>query len=316
MAQLGGWLPRWARPSHPIVRYERRHWFQSRGWRLVRGLLWGGALTFVLFPALCALVFNLTATFNSTAELILSLGGTFTLGVFFTSTLALWFNNLSASFLGATLIARERESQTWPLLRLTTLTSVDLLGGKLAALAYTLAGPMQLILALRALAIVSGLATLALAGLVSGISGQEVREFLAVFLAEMPLGVTELFVLEVTVLSGALLTLVTWLLEPMAGVVYNAAVGVAVSTLARSRGTAVVLVVAAHFALGLGLYAPVQQVGLLALAPFIEIAATTNPLILPLLSVALQTWLTLALWWGIVVGSLVLALRRVDTLNE
>jgi hypothetical protein len=316
MAQRGGWLLRWARPSHPIVRYERRHWLTSRGWRLVRGLLWGGTLTFVLFPALCALIFNLTATFNSPGELILSLGGTFTLGLFFTSTLALWFNNLSASFLGATLIARERESQTWPLLRLTSLTSVDLLGGKLAALAYTLAGPMQLILALRALAIVSGLATLALAGLVSGVSVQDVREFLAVFLAEAPLGVTELFMLEVAVLGGALLTLATWLLEPMAGVVYNAAVGVAASTLARSRGTAVVLVVAAHFALGLGLYAPVQQVGLLALAPFIDTAMTANPLILPLLSVAVQTWLTLALWWGIVVGCLVFALRRVDMLSE
>lgn len=311
-----GWLPAWARPGHPIVWYERRHWRLSRGWRAVRGLLWGGALTFILFPALCAVVFNLTATFAGPGELVLSVGGTFTLGLFFTSTLGLWFNNLSASFLGASLIARERESQTWPLLRLTTLTSVDLLGGKLAALVYTLAGPVQLIMGLRVLALVSGLATLALAWLASGLSAQAVRDLLAAFFAELPLSVTELFLLELAVVGGSLLTLVTWLLEPVAGVIYNAAVGAAVSTFTRSRGTAVVLVVAAHFALGLGLYAPVQQVGLLALAPFIETAMMANPLLLPGLSVAIQTWLTLVLWWGIVAGSLALALRRVDTLTE
>ena len=316
MAHLKGWLPAWARPGHAIVRYERRHWHESRGWRLVRRLLWGGALTFVFFPALCALVFNLTATFNSPAEFILSLGGTFTLGLLFTSTLALWFNNLSASFLAATLIARERESQTWPLLRLTTLTSVDLLGGKLAALAYTLAGPVQLILALRALAVLSGLATLALAWLASDLDARAVREFLALLFAEAPFSVIELFLLEVTILGGALLALATWLVEPVAGVVYNAAVGAAASTLARSRGTAVVLVVAAQFALGLGLYAPAQQGGLLVLAPFIQVLSTTNPLILPLLSVGLQAWLTVALWWGIVVSCVVFALRRVDTLTE
>ncbi len=316
MARLTGWLPAWVRPSHPIVRYERRHWRLSRGWRLVRRLLWGGALTFVFFPALCALVFNLTATFTGPAELILSLGGTFTLGLLLTSTLALWFNNLTASFLAATLIARERESQTWPLLRLTTLTNVDLLGGKLAALVYTLAGPVQLILGLRALAVVSGLATLALAWLASGLDGRAVREFLALLFAEAPLSVTELFILEAAVLGGVLLTVAMWLVEPVAGVAYNAAVGVAASTLARSRGTAVVLVVAAQFALGLGLYAPAQQGGLLVLAPFIEAAMSANPLILPLLSVGLQTWLSVALWWGVVAGSLVLALRRVDTLTD
>lgn len=310
-------MPAWARPGHPIVRHERRHWQLSRGWRIMRVLLWGSGGLFVLATAACALVLILpAASLADAAGAILVLGGVVTWGLFVASGLAVWLNNLSASFLAATGIARERESQTWPLLRLTTLSSVELLGGKLAAVAYTLALPTALILAVRVLAGLAGLTTVGLAWLASGLSARAVRDFLGLLFAEFQLDVNSLFVLEVAILGGAGLTLVTMLLEPLAGVAYNAVVGAAVSTFARSRGTAVVLVVAAHFALGLGLYAPTQQMGLLVLAPFIEWGVATNPLLLPLLSVAVQTWLTLALWWGIVVGSLVLALRRVDALME
>ena len=53
MASLA--LPAWMRATHPIVRYEIRHWTHSRGWRLVRYLLWGGSLTFFQVLVACAL---------------------------------------------------------------------------------------------------------------------------------------------------------------------------------------------------------------------------------------------------------------------
>ncbi len=156
-------LPAWARPRHPVVDYELRHWRRSRVWRAVRYTLWGGSLTFLLLPAACSLLFSLSATFSSAPEAVLGIGGTFTLGLVVVSSLANWLNSLTASLLGATLIARERECQSWPFLRLTTLSSADIVGGKFAALLYTLANPLLLVTGLRLLALASGGLTLAVA---------------------------------------------------------------------------------------------------------------------------------------------------------
>jgi hypothetical protein len=150
-------LPAWVRRNHPIVRNETGHWARSRGWRLARNLIWGGSLTFILVPAGCALLFSWRSQLSGPAEAILAVGGVFTLGRALISTLANWLNNLSASILGATLVAHERESQTWPFLRLTSLTSIDIVGGNLMALLYTLARPLQLVTALRLLALAAGL---------------------------------------------------------------------------------------------------------------------------------------------------------------
>jgi hypothetical protein len=309
-------LPAWARRGHPIVRYERRHWLNSRGWRLVNRLLWGGALTFVLFPAACALLFNITATFQSAVELTLSLGGVFTLGLVATSTLALWLNSLTAGVLAATLIARERESQTWPFLRLTSLRSLDLVGGKLAALGYTLARPVQLIIGLRLLAVISGLATAGMALALSSLTWQDVQDMAAALLLEAPLNPGDVLLTSLATGLGLLAALLLWLLEPLTSLLYNAAVGVAASTLARSRGTAVVLLVAVHFGLGLGVYAPVQQGAVLAVLFLPPNLIAAQPLLVTLLSAGLQSWLAVALWWAIVTGSLLFTLWRVERLGD
>ena len=73
-----------------------------------------------------------------------------------------------AATAGDLLEAIERESQTWPFLRLTTLTGVEIAAGKFMALFYTLLGPLRLITGLRLLALLAGLVTLALAILASG----------------------------------------------------------------------------------------------------------------------------------------------------
>src|SRR5512144_3018167 len=99
-------LPAWARPHHPIVDYETRHWRRSRVWRAVRHTFWGGSLIFLLLPAACSLLFSLGSTFTSVPEAVLGIGGTFTLGLVVISALSTWLNNLTASLLGATLIAR------------------------------------------------------------------------------------------------------------------------------------------------------------------------------------------------------------------
>jgi hypothetical protein len=314
MARLA--LPAWTRPGHPIVRYERRRWEKSRGWRLARVLLWGGPLTFVLLPAACAVVFSLGATFTSPAEIILALGGTFTGGLVILGTLAFWLNNLSASVLAATLIARERESQTWPFLRLTSLTTLDIVGGKLAAVFYTLARPLQFLTALRLAALFSGAATLALAYAASGLTREQLADGIAGLIVEAQLPPGQWALLAAFLTAVGLFGLANWLAEPVLGAIYNAVVGLAASCLARSRGAAIVIVVAAHLGLGLALYAPAQQAGVLVLTPLMQVPALVNSLAVVLLSVGLQVGLTAGLHLAVVAGCLAFSLRQAERLSE
>jgi hypothetical protein len=268
-------LPAWLRRPHPIVRYQARHWAHSRGWRLVGNLLWGGSLSFIFVPAACALLFGLQSQFTSPAEAILTLGGIFLVGLALFSSVAVLFSNLSASILGATLIARERESQSWPFLRLTTLTSLDIAGGKLMALVYTLSGPLQLITGLRLLALVAGMFTAMPAYLASGWTGQDSATFLGPFCEQFGLTFSQWQGLALFAAPAVLWATVNWLLEPFFGVLDNCVIGLTVSTFTRSRGSAIVLVFAAHFCLALRLYAPAGQPSSLLLAPLAATGSQT-----------------------------------------
>jgi hypothetical protein len=261
-------------------------------------------------------VFSLGATFTSPAEIVLAVGGTFTGGLVLLTTLALWLNNLSASLLAATLIARERESQTWPFLRLTSLTSLDIVGGKLAAVFYTLARPVQFLTLLRLAALLSGALTLALAYAASGLTRDQVVAGIASFIVEAQLAPGQWGLLAGFLAAAGLFGVVNWLAEPLLGVIYNAVVGLAASCLARSRGAAVVIVVAAHLGLGLALYAPAQQAGVLVLAPLMQVPALVNSLAVVILSFGLQVALAAGLHLAVMAGCLAFSLRQAETLSE
>src|SRR5262245_4974085 len=125
MASLA--LPNWTHPRHPIVHGETRHWQRSRVWRSTRAVLWAASLLFLAVPLLCPLLVNLSNPgFSGPAEAILVTGGTITFGLAIVSAVAGGLNGLLAGLLGATLISRERECQSWPFLRLTTLTSLEI----------------------------------------------------------------------------------------------------------------------------------------------------------------------------------------------
>src|SRR5260370_3102907 len=249
-------LPAWTRRSHPIVRYEAGHWARSRAWRAARNLVWGGSLTFILVPAACAILFSLQSQFTSPSQAILALGGIFAVGLALLTALAVWFSNISASILGATLVARERESQTWPFLRLTTLTGLDIAGGKFMALYYTLLGPLRLISGLRLLALAAATLTAILAFLASGLSLREWAALFVPLLNEVRLAPFQWLGLALFVALAVAWAAVTWLFEPFFGLVYYGIVGLTASTLARSRGAAIVLMAAAPFVRALVLYGP------------------------------------------------------------
>jgi hypothetical protein len=246
------------------------------------------------------------------------LGGYFTLGLGLLSSLAVWFTHLSASIVGATLIARERESQTWTFLRLTSLTARDIVGGKLAALFYTLLGPIEVITGLRVLTLAAGVATLSLAWVVSPNAGRDLAQFFAPFMQDFgPNPGNWLGVAAVGALV-ALWALINWLGEPLFGLIYYGVIGLGASTLARSRGAAIVLVFGVHFCLALGIYAPASQLNSLLL--LLPVIASNNdssglPLVL-LISLGVQFVIQTLLPWAIVVGVILFALRRVETLGD
>ena len=312
----GAHLPPWLRRTHPIVRYETRHWAQSRAWRSARYAVWGGSLTFILAPVACSLLFALQSRFTSPAELILSLGGVFAVGLALLSTLAVWFSNLSATVLGASLIARERESQTWPFLRLTSLSSLDIAGGKLMALFYTLIGPVQLITGLRLLALAAGLVTLVLAYLASGLSAREVIALFGPFFQQFGLTAAQWQGLALFAALGLLWAAISWLVEPFFGLLYYGVIALTMSTLARSRGTAVVLVIAAHFVLALGVYAPVSQASSLLLAPLAATSSQDAALVYGSIIIVVQFVLQTLLPWAVVAACAAFTLRRIEALND
>ena len=308
--------PRWVRRSHPVVRYEAGHWARSRPWRAARGLVWGGSLTFILVPALCSVLFSLQSQFTSPAEAILTLGGVFAVGLALLSTLAVWFSNISASILGATLIARERKSQTWPFLRLTNLTALDIAGGKFMALFYTLLGPLRLITGLRLLALFAGAATLALTYLASGLSARDLAAFFVPLFDQFGLSPGEWLGFGLFAALAVAWIALSWLAEPFFGLLYYGIIGLTMSTFVRSRGAAIVLVFAAHFCLALGLYAPVSQISSLFLTPLLATGNQTAALTFVVLTAILQIGLQTLLPWVVMAACALFTVRRVERLSD
>jgi hypothetical protein len=231
------------------------------------------------------------------------------------SGVASGLTTLLAGLLGATLISRERECQSWPFLRLTTLTTLEIVGGKLAALFHTLSRTLAFVLGLRVLALLAGVLTAALALAASRLSLRQLLELWNGLAASF--NGAEWLALQATGLVGLLVALAYWLLEPLLSVLYTAAVGLAASCVARSRGASIVLSVGAHFALGLGLYGPAQQVmslGLVLVTPNTPSPAVVA--VLPALIVALPLVVQTALQVVVLALCLAFALYRAERLSE
>ena len=312
MASLA--LPKWTSRRHPIVHGETRHWRRSRVWRAARYVLWGGSLLFLAAPLLCTLLVLPEMYTGKLSDGILLVGGTFTLGLAVVSALAGGLNNLLAGLLGATLIARERECQSWPFLRLTTLTSLEIVGGKFTALLYTLANPLHFVIGLRLLALLAGALTAGLAALAYGLT---LDQILALWseLARQFSGLGRL-ALQWSALVGVPLALAGWLFEPYFSAVYAGAVGLAASSLARSRGAGIVLTVAVHFGLGLGVYAPVQQFLSVGAVLLLQNGNSALMGFVPALLVVLPVVVQGALQVVVVAACLGLALIRAERLTE
>jgi len=272
-------------------------------------------LLFLAVPLACPLLINLAAPgYANATDAILINGGTVTLALAVVSGVASGLNGLLAGLLGATLISRERECQSWTFLRLTTLTSVEIVGGKLAAVLHSLAWPLLFALALRLLVLAAGLVTALLAAGASGVTLDQLLVLWNELVQNNP--DANALALQVSTLISVPIGLAYWLLEPYFGVLYAASVGLAASTLARSRGIAIVLTVAIHLGLGLGLYAPAQQMMSLGLLVFMPSAPSLVLGLLPFFSFTGPVVTLTVLQASVLVGCLLFAYHRAVRLSD
>jgi hypothetical protein len=278
-------------------------------------------LVFVCLPAACAGLLALapSSSVSPMADSRLSdfFAGSvlFLLGNGFLSGLANLLLGLVSSALAATLIAREREAQTWPMVRLTTLTSGQIVGGKLAAFLYTLSRAMHWLALWRALTVAAAMGVAALFIATSPDTRSALADLRSALPADAGLTVTGLGLV-------GLISAAYWLIEPYFTVVYNGAVGLAVSTFARTRRWAIALVFITQFALGLAVYWPIQQV--VALLPFAFVAmvvqvnpqANINPAAWTLPAIGLQYAVVIALQVMVMAACLATALYRAERLSD
>jgi hypothetical protein len=210
-------LPKWATSGHPIFQRELKIWRKNR-WQI-----W---LPFFVFPAGCIGFYWITSRsltrYLSTSDLLGTLSGwLFGLQILFGAWLS-----ICIIFRTIAIVAHERETQMWPLLRATSLSIAEIVSAKIAATLQTLRWPITVTLLTRAATVV-----------------------LALIANYDQAGLAGLFL-------GALFTLI-FCAELLISVIYNCAVGVTASALSADSAKANGLAYLLHFGLSLFIFLPV-----------------------------------------------------------
>ena len=204
----------WASPAHPVVRRELLLW------RKATRQLW---ISFLFFPLCCSSSFVLTSRDPASDFRPALTFGLWGWGGF----LSMWLGVLVTSR-AMTLIAHERETRNWELLRLTAFDMREIMAAKVAAVVYWLRWPIALVLVLRLLGVAAGLAdvgsSIGAPGLIAGML------FLIIFCSEL-----------------------------IISVLYNCAVGLLASAFSRTIAAANAVVYPLHFGLLLFIFAPVLR---------------------------------------------------------
>jgi hypothetical protein len=199
--------------------------------------------------------------------------------------------------------------------RLTSLTPAEIVGGKMAAFFATLHTATLLTVILRILTCLIG--GLAVIGFV--LVEQDVQGLFAELRAMPPFDNPLVWV---GVGAVGLFTAVCWLIEPYFTVLYNGAMGLAVSTFARTRRWAIALVFITQFTLGLAFYWPIQQavvflpMVVMSFAIYAAPQASVDPAFWALPTMGLPAMVQLFLQVVVLAACLALAFYRVERLTD
>lgn len=307
------YLPPWASPDHPVVRRELQQWRKrSRRWR-------GVLLALFLLLPICAtggcmlmvspILLEIFNSANSTdagqiASALFLIGGMILAGLWIFSSLLSFGLSLLRSIGASTLIAHERETQNWQLLRLTSLSVEDILRAKLAGLWRWLMWPTLLILLLRFFTLV-----------ITGVVAVLVTAFV------LNVGATDLptqLQAWAYVLGAALGLGIYYVVEMISSLFYDCGIGLMASAYSRTSATAVGITFAINFALNLFIFAPIQQVAGMMTSIFGGLASilTNSPFFFIAITALTTSGLQIFLLLVTAAGSYYIALNQARNLLE
>ncbi len=303
-------LPGWASPNHPLARRELGLWQKaSRKWRWL-------SIPLLLFPLCCVGACGLTmipmaVADNSPAAWLFTILLPFMIGLWSFHGLATFALSLFLTIGAATLIARERETRNWQLLRLTTLSLPEIVGAKTVSLFYWLRWPIL------------GLFVLRLVVTILSVGGLAAVIYLLLAVDPTFVAPPELQLnLGLGLGASAIISTAFFLLELLISVLYNCVVGLTASSFMRTSASAVGVAFAAHLILALFVFAPAQQIvsvflGIISinLMPrFLD--SSFGPLILPLAAGVISYLVNVLLEMGVVVAGIFISLQQAQRLTE
>ncbi len=299
-------LPAWAAADHPIVRREATLWrrvFKRWGWAGIPLLLLPCACS-----AMCALgtlptMFDPDMPWWGALAFLIWIA---VIAIWITGGLWGWILSVIASLGSATLVARERETQNWELLRITVLSVPEIIGAKVTALLRFLLWPIALTLALELAGV--GIIVLTAIGLIIAGGIYDPGDFTP--------GLQ--LVLGVATLGGAGPVILYLVAALLISLIYNCAIGLLTSTFSRTSGSAVALSFVVHFAINLFIFLPLQQAfsiyvqflgGVLALV-------TQQPVLFIILGLLIPFVLPILIEAVIALVAFYLSVSRAQKINE
>ena len=293
-------IPAWASNDHPIVQRETALWKKrSRQWSWV----W---ILFLLLPLMCSGLCGLSMTpaliaSDSAAEWLFSIGAILGVTVWMLHGFLMFGIWLLSSIGTSTVIDRERETQNWSLLRITTLNIPEIVHAKVIGVLRWLSLPLALAVLLR----------IAMSCLLFIVA------FLLIFSVTVGVGTAApqlQAVLVVASLAACMFIAIYFIIELAAAMLYNCSIGLLSSVLARTSANAIAIMFVLHFGISFFLVAPIQQVAILAVSVLsLRWVSDANPLtqmITPFITIGSSIVINLAIQFGIGVIAYALAVSQ------
>ncbi len=244
------WQFLWARTGHPIARRERAGWSYIRIWRGLRQGCLPIVIVFALVGGGCCLLMFLPLLLEDPAgepamfyRALIALGLA-VIGVFYTGEIVLAATGLTATILTSTSISAEIEADTYSLMRLTLIPPREIVLAKFGAAVRELRRPVVAVMATRTLLLIA-LPLLITSAIAYGVAtapsssvgvppGSAPGNAIVPFNEITPIISSSLLALASLIGAGAI-SLIYFYTQPMIEIALYGAVGMAASSMTRTR---------------------------------------------------------------------------------
>ena len=298
-------IPSWASNDHPIVQRETALWKRrSRRWTWV----W---IIFLLLPLTCSGMCGLSMTLmlmeaNSVSEWLVAGGAIIGVTVWMLHGFLMFGIWLLSSIGASTLIARERETQNWSLLRITTLNIAEIVHAKVVGVLRWLTLPLAAAVILR----------IAMVGLLL------IAAVMIIFFAAGAAAITPQLQTTLALGSAAasLIVAIYFIVDLAATMLYNCSIGLLSSVFARTSANAIAVMFVLHFGINFFVIVPAQQMVVVAISLLsLRWMSDTNPLsqtIMPFVIFGSSILINLAMQIGIGIIAYLLAVYQAKKIDD